>query len=98
MYKDGKVVSPTQAKMQGKFEDVKHHAPWVGITQGMEFSECLEHEQKMRGRASLLDPSSPEALNFNEEQSFKMIETAATNALMYTPTHSVSLGGTAYKL
>ncbi len=46
---------------------------------------------------TLLDPSNPEALNFNEEQSFKSFGTAGMNASMYTLTQSVSLGGTAFE-
>jgi hypothetical protein len=46
---------------------------------------------------TLLDQSNPEALNFNEEQSFKLFGTAGTNALMYTSAQSVSLGGTAFE-
>jgi hypothetical protein len=78
-------------------EDAKRNAPWVDITQGMELSEKLKHEQELRGRMQLLDPSHPEALNFNEEQSFKSLGTAGTNASLYTSTQSVSLGGTAFE-
>ena len=46
---------------------------------------------------TLLDPSNLEALNFNEEQSFKSFGTAGTNASQYTSTQSVSLGGTAFE-
>ena len=60
-------------------------------------SEKLEHELELRGRAPLLDPSNPEALNFNEEQSFKSFGTAGTNASMYTSNQSVSLGGMAFE-
>ena len=96
-FKDGKVVSADQAEMQDEMEDAKRNAPWVDITQGMELSEKLEHEQELRGRMQLLDPSHPEALNFNEEQSFKSLGTAGTNASLYTSTQSVSLGGTAFE-
>jgi hypothetical protein len=63
----------------------------------MEMSEKLEHKLELRGRAPLLNPSNPEALNFNEEQSFKSFGTAGTNASMYTSNQSVSLGGTAFE-
>jgi hypothetical protein len=96
-FKDGKVVLAAQAEMQDKLEDAKRNAPWVDITQGMEMSEKLEHELELRGRTTLLDPSNSEALNFNEEQSFKSFGTAGTNASMYTSNQSVSLGGTAFK-
>jgi hypothetical protein len=96
-FKDGKVVSAAQAEMQDELEDVKRNAPWVDITQGMETSERLEYDLEARGRITLLDLSNPEALNFNEEQSFKSFGTAGTNASMYTSTQSVSLGGTAFE-
>ncbi len=96
-FKDGKVVSAAQAEMQDKLEDAKRNAPWVDITQGMELSERLEHELELRGRMQLLDPSHPEALNFNEEQSFKSLGMAGTNASLYTSTQSISLGTTAFE-
>ena len=96
-FKDGKVVSAAQAEMQDELEDAMRNAPWVDITQGMELSEKLEHDLELRGRVQLLDPSHPEALNFNEEQSFKSLGTTATNASLYTATQSVSLGGTAFE-
>jgi hypothetical protein len=83
--------------MQEEFEDAQHHALWVDITQGMEASEHLEYEQEIWGRASLLDPSNPEALNFNKEQLFKSLRTTGTNASRFTTAHLVLLGGTAYE-
>jgi len=83
--------------MQDELEDAMRNAPWVDITQGMELSEKLEHDMELRGWMQLLDPSHPEALNFNEEQSFKSLGTAGTNASMYTATQSVSLGSTAFE-
>ncbi len=82
------MVSADQAEMQDELEDTKRNAPWVDITQGMELSEKLEHELELRGRMQLLDPSHPEALNFNEEQSFKSLVTAGKNASLYTSTQS----------
>ncbi len=96
-FNDGKVVSAAQAEMQDELEDAKRNAPWVDITQGMEMLEKREDELELQGRAPLLDPSNPEALNFNEEQSFKSFGTAGTNASMYTSNQSVSLGGTAFE-
>jgi hypothetical protein len=84
--------------MQEEFEDAQCHGLWVDITQGMEASEHLEYEQEIWGRASLLDPSNPEALNFNKEQSFKSLGTTGTNASRFTTAHLVLLGGTAYEL
>jgi hypothetical protein len=98
MFKGGKVVSATQAKMQEEFEDEQCHAPRVDITQGMEASERLEYEQETWGRAPLLDPSNPEALNFNKKQLFKSLKTAGTNGSMFTTPHLVLLGGTVYEL
>jgi hypothetical protein len=83
--------------MQDELEDAKRNAPWVDITQGMEMLEKLEHELELRGRAPLLDPSNSEALNFNEEQSFKSFGTAGTNVSMHTSNQSVSLGGRAFE-
>jgi hypothetical protein len=83
--------------MQVELEDGKRNAPWVDITQGMELSEKLEHELELRGRMQLLNPSHPEALNFNEEQSFKSLGTAGTNASLYTSAQSVSPGGTEFE-
>ena len=57
----------------------------------------MEHELELRGRTQLLDPSHPEALNFNEEQSFKSLGTAGTSSSLYTSAQSVSLGGTAFE-
>ncbi len=96
-FKDGKVALAAQAEMQDELEDAKQNAPWVDITQGMETSERLEHELEQRGQVTLLDPSNPEALNFNEEQSFKLFGTAGTNASMYTSAQSVSLGGRVFE-
>jgi hypothetical protein len=96
-FKDGKVVLAAQAEMQDELEDAKGNGPWVDITQGMELSERLEHKLELRGRMTLLDPSNPEALNFNEEQSFKLFGMAGTNASQYTSTQSVSLGGTSFE-
>ena len=96
-FKNRKVVSATQAEMQDEFAEAQCHAPWVDIICGMEASERLEYEQELWGCASLLDPSNPEALNFNKKQSFKSFGTAGTNASMFTAAHLVSLGGTAYE-
>jgi hypothetical protein len=96
-FKDGKVVSAAQAEMQDELEEPKRNAPWVDIAQGMEMSERLEHELELRGRTTLLDPSNPEALNFNEEQSFKLFGMAGTDTSLYTSNQSVSLGDTAFK-
>jgi len=96
-FKDGKVMSAAQAEMQDELEDAKRNAPCVDITQGMELSEKLEHELELRGRTQLLDPSHPEALNFDEEQSFKSLGTAGRNFSLYTSAQSVSLGSTAFE-
>ncbi len=87
------MLSAAQAEMQDELEDAKRNAPWVDITQGMELSERLEHELELQGRMQLLDPSHPEALNFNEEQSFKSLSTAGTNTSLYTSTQIGISGG-----
>jgi hypothetical protein len=81
--------------MQDKFEDAKQYTPWVDITRGMVALEHLDYEQGTWGWPLLLDPSNPDALNSNKEQSFKSLGTLGTNASMYTTMHSVSLGSTA---
>jgi hypothetical protein len=50
MFKDGKVISATQAKIQDEFEEAQHHVPWVNITRGKEASERLEYVQKCRDK------------------------------------------------
>jgi hypothetical protein len=62
----------------------------------MELSEWVEYEQEACGRASMLDPSNPEALNFADEQSVKTLNTATTGGLIYMTAFSASLGETAY--
>jgi hypothetical protein len=94
--KDGKVVTATQAELDEELEDMMHKAVWVDITKGMELSERVEYEQEARGRASMLDPSNPEVLNFADEQSVKMLNTATTGGSIYTTASSASLGETAY--
>jgi hypothetical protein len=94
--KDGKVVSATQAKFDEKLDDMMCKAMWVDITKGMELSERVEYKQEARGRAYLLDPSNPEALNFADEQSVKTLNTATTGGLIYTTAISASLGDTTY--
>jgi hypothetical protein len=55
----------------------------VDITKGMELLECMEYKQESRGRAFMLDPNNPEALNFADEQSVKLLNTAGTGGLVY---------------
>jgi hypothetical protein len=94
--KDGKVFSATQAEFDDKLDDMMRKAMWVDITKGMELSERVEYEQESHGRAFKLDPSNPEALNFADEQSIKLLNTAVTGGLVYTTGFSASLGETAY--
>ncbi len=44
----------------------------------------------------MLDPSNPEVLNFTDDQSMKLLNTAVTGGSAYTTAFSVSLGDTAY--
>jgi hypothetical protein len=94
--KDGKVVSATQAKFDDELDNMMRKAMWVDITKGMELSECVKYEQESHGQAFMLDPSNPEALNFADEQSIKLLNTAVTGGLVYTMAFSASLGETAY--
>jgi hypothetical protein len=94
--KDGKVVSATQAKCDDELDNMMRKAMWVDITKGMELSERVEYEQESHGRAFKLDPSNLEALNFADEQSIKLLNTAVTGGLVYMTAFSASLGETAY--
>ena len=94
--KDGKVVSAIQAKFDKELDDMMCKAIWVDITKGMELSERVEYEQESCGRAFMLDPSNPKALNFADEQSVKTLNTAATGGLIYMMAFSASLGEMAY--
>jgi hypothetical protein len=68
----------------------------VDITKGMELLECVEYKQESCGRAFMLDPNNPEALNFADKQSVKLLNTAVSGGSVYTTAFSVSLGETAY--
>ncbi len=94
--KDWKVVSATQAEFDEELEDMMCKAAWVDTTKGMELSERVEYEQEAPGRASMLDPSNPEVLNFADEQSVKTLNTATTGGLIYMTAFSASLGEMAY--
>jgi hypothetical protein len=94
--KGGKVVSATQAKFDDGLDNMMRKATWVDITKGMELSEPVEYEQESHGRAFMLDPSNPEALNFADEQSIKLLHTAVTGRLVYMMAFSASLEETAY--
>jgi hypothetical protein len=94
--KDSKVVSATQAKFDDELDNMMHKATWVDITKGMELSERVEYEQESCSREFMLDPSNPEALNFADEQSIKLLNTAVKGGLVYMVAFSASLGDTAY--
>jgi hypothetical protein len=94
--KDGKVVSATQAEFDDELDDMMCKATWVGMTKGMEMSERMEYEQESCGQTFMLDPSNPEALNFADEQTIKLLHTAVTGGLVYMMAFSASLGETAY--
>jgi hypothetical protein len=65
--KEGKVVSATEAEFDDELDDMMRKATWVDITKGMELSERVEYKQESRGRAFMLGPSNPEALNFEDD-------------------------------
>ncbi len=72
------------------------NTPWVDITKGMELGERAEYENEFRAKAGLLNPSSPEALNFEDDMTTKSIYTAAAGGSIYTSALSASMGDTAY--
>ena len=94
--KRGKVVSASQAEMEDEMEALVKNTPWVDITKGMELGERSEYENEFRARASLLNPSSPEALNFEDDLTTKSINTAVAGGSIYTTALSASIGETAY--
>jgi hypothetical protein len=94
--KHGKVVLASQAEMEEEMEALVKNTPWVDITKGMELGERAECENKFRAKASLLNPSSPEALNFEDDMTTKSINTAAAGGSIYTLALSASIGNTAY--
>jgi hypothetical protein len=59
-------------------------------------SERVQYEYEARGQTHLLDPNNPEALNFLDEQSMKLLNTQVTGGTAYTAAFSASLGNTAY--
>ncbi len=61
--KQGKVVSALQAEMEDEMEAIVKNTTWVDITMGMELGERAEYKNELRAKASLLNPSSLEALN-----------------------------------
>jgi hypothetical protein len=63
---------------------------------GMELGERAEYENKFQAKSTLLNPLSPEALNFADDMTMKFINTAAAGGLLYTNAFSASLGDTAY--
>jgi hypothetical protein len=76
--KDGKVILAMQAELDDNMEDTMKRACWVDITKGMEMSKRVQYEYKARGQAHLLDPNKPEALNFLDEQSMKLLNMQVT--------------------
>jgi hypothetical protein len=94
--KQGKVVSASQAKMEDKMKGLVKNTPWVDITKGMELGKRAEYEYEFRAKAGLLNPSSPEALNFEDDMTTKSINTAAAGGLIYTSALSASIGDMAY--
>ncbi len=94
--KQGKVVSALQVEMEDKMEAIVKNTTWVGITMGMELREHAEYENKLRAKASLLNPLSPEALNFEDDMITKSINTATAGGSIYMVAFSASSRKTAY--
>jgi len=94
--KQGKVVSALQAEMEDEMETIVKNTTWVDITMGMELGERVEYKNELRAKASLLNPSSPEALNFKDNMTTKSINTAVAGGSIYMTAFSASIGDTAY--
>ncbi len=94
--KQGKVVSALQVEMEDEMEAIVKNTTWVDITMGMELGERAEYENELRAKASLLNPSIPEALNFQDNMTTKSINTAAAGGSIYMVAFSASIGETAY--
>ncbi len=85
-----------QAEMEDKMEALVKNTPWVDITKGMELGECADYENEFRAKASLLNPSSLEALNFKDNITTKSINTAVAGGSIYTSALSASIGNRTY--
>jgi hypothetical protein len=94
--KQGKVVSASQAEMEDEMEMIVKNTTWVDITMGIELGEHAEYKNELRAKASLLNPSSPEALNFKNNMTTKSNNTAVAGGSIYTAAFSASIGDTAY--
>ncbi len=94
--KHGRVVSVLQAEIEDEMEAIVKNTPWVDITMGMELGKHAEYENEFRAKASLLNPSSPEAVNFKDDMTTKSINTATVGGSIYTSALSASIGDTAY--
>ncbi len=94
--KQGKVVSALQAEMEDEMEAIVKNTTWGDITMGMELGERAEYKNKLRAKASLLNPSSPEALNFEDDMTTKSINTAAARGSVYMVAFSALIRETAY--
>jgi hypothetical protein len=94
--KQGKVVSALQAEMEDEMEAIVKNTTWVDITMGMELGERIEYKNQLRAKASLLNPSSPEALNFKDDMTTKSINTAVAGGSIYMAAFSALIGDTAY--
>ncbi len=94
--KQGRVVSALQVEMDKETEAIVKNMPWVNITIGMELREQTEYKNKFQAKSTLLNPSSPEALNFADDMTTKLINTAVTGGLLYTNAFSTSMGNKTY--
>jgi hypothetical protein len=82
--------------MEDKMEALVKNTTWVDITMGMELGEHAEYENKLRAKVFLLNPSSPEALNFEDDMTTKSINTAMAGGSIFMAAFSASIGETAY--
>jgi hypothetical protein len=82
--------------MEDKMEAIVKNTPWADITMGMELGEQAECKNEIQAKLTLLNPPSPEALNFADDMTIKLINTAMAGGLLYTNAFSASMGDTAY--
>jgi hypothetical protein len=81
--KQGRVISALQVEMEDEMEGIVKNTPWVNITMGMELGEQTEYKNKVQAKSTLLDPLSPEALNFADDMTTKLINTAVAGKLIH---------------
>jgi hypothetical protein len=73
--KQGRVVSALQVEMEDKMEAIVKNTPWINIMMGMELGEQAAYKNEFQAKLTLLNPSSPEALNFTDDMTMTLINT-----------------------